>query len=494
MMNNVVKTNKMTDFFNSFADVLSSDITRNLSRNFSSNFTRNRTMTFRDVILYFVFRNSKDTNTDLTKYFCSTDRLEKRITKQALNVDIKKLNPSVFRYLFKEFAKEFYQSKLPKTYKGYTLLAEDGTFLEIPYSIHNIYNFGFWKNQYVKDIFDVKKVLSKSAGLYDVTNGIFLDFMMRPAPYSEIPLAFQHLYSCGDLLAGKKVIYLADRYYGSVELISHLEHLGFDYCIRAKSNFFKKQVSEMTSNDEWIEVDVDRLWRKRFRFSDEARKIREDNPKVKIRVVKFTYAYSNKFGESIESDITYFTSLSKEEFSHEDIIELYSKRWNIEVAYKTLKTDMELERHVSESDTVSQCCIYGKIVLYNILGVIRKEIDRYLSRHPGKHRRRPNREETSDKNDEDNIQYRVNIKQLHNLLMENNLLYPFYSHKKTLMRKRIKQIVAVAQTIKVPVRKNRHSQRWGRVVPSGFYYRFSLDGRNYPKIQTIKGVMRTVAP
>ncbi len=118
MMNNVVKTNKMTDFFNSFADVLSSDITRNLSRNFSSNFTRNRTMTFRDVILYFVFRNSKDTNTDLTKYFCSTDRLEKRITKQALNVDIKKLNPSVFRYLFKEFAKEFYQTSCLRHIKG----------------------------------------------------------------------------------------------------------------------------------------------------------------------------------------------------------------------------------------------------------------------------------------------------------------------------------------------------------------------------------------
>ena len=213
-----------------------------------------------------------------------------------------------------------------------------------------------------------------------------------------------------------------------------------------------------------------------------------------IIMYKFTHEYEDKHGETIKSEITYFTSLSKSEFSHDEIIELYAKRWEIEVAYKTLKTDMELERHISESDTVSQCCIYGKILLYNILGVIRKEIDKYLSQNPGKHRYRLKCKDDVSKNDDEYIHYQVNIKQLHSLIIENNLLYPFYSHKKALMQKTIKQIVAVAPKIKVPIRKNRHSHRWGRVVVSGFYYRFSLNGRNFPKVKTIKGVMRTVAP
>lgn len=97
--------------------------------------------------------------------------------------------------------------------------------------------FQFSTGQHVTSMFDVKKIQSKSAGLYDVTNGIFIDFTMEKAIYSETPLAFSHLYRRKNMLRNKKVIYLADRYYGSAEIISHLESLGYQYFIRGKSNF-----------------------------------------------------------------------------------------------------------------------------------------------------------------------------------------------------------------------------------------------------------------
>ena len=74
-------------------------------------------------------------------------------------------------------------------------------------------------------MFDVKKVQSKAGGLYDVLNGLFIDFSLRPAPYSELPLAFSHLYRSQSIFKGKDVIYLADRYYGSAEIISTLSVL-----------------------------------------------------------------------------------------------------------------------------------------------------------------------------------------------------------------------------------------------------------------------------
>lgn len=77
-----------------------------------------------------------------------------------------------------------------KTYRGYTILAEDGTYVEIPYN-----TFQFTTNQHVTSMFDVKKIQFKSAGLYDVTNGLFIDFTMEKAPYSETLLAFGHLYN-----------------------------------------------------------------------------------------------------------------------------------------------------------------------------------------------------------------------------------------------------------------------------------------------------------
>ena len=45
--------------------------------------------------------------------------------------------------------------------------------------------------------------------------------------------------------------------------------------------------------------------------------------------------------------MTYFTNLPKEEFEKRKIEDLCSKRWDIKVAYKTLKTQLELERNVS---------------------------------------------------------------------------------------------------------------------------------------------------
>ena len=38
----------------------------------------------------------------------------------------------------------------------------------------------------------------------------------------------------------------------------------YNYVIRGKSNFYKKQVALMQSDDEWIEVEVDDKWLKRF--------------------------------------------------------------------------------------------------------------------------------------------------------------------------------------------------------------------------------------
>ena len=81
-------------------------------------------------------------------------------------------------------------------------------------------------------MFDVKKIVSKPAGLYDITNGIFVDFKQKQATHSEMPLALQHLYATSDLYKDMKVIYLADRCYGSAGLICFFDYLGYYYCVR----------------------------------------------------------------------------------------------------------------------------------------------------------------------------------------------------------------------------------------------------------------------
>ena len=348
--------------------------------------------------------------------------------------------------------------------------------MEIPYNVYNINDFQFCMNQHVHDIFDVKKVQSKAGGLYDVTNGLFIDFSLKPAPYSETPLAFAHLYRTKKILKNQKIIYLADRYYGSAEIISHLEFLKYNYVIRGKSNFYKKQVALMQSDDEWIEVEIDDKWLKRFRFSLEAKELRKEKPIFKIRVIKRTYKYTDINHDIHCENLIYFTNLSEEEFSADEVIELYSKRWDIEVSYKTMKTTQEIERHISSNGDVARNDIYAKVLFHNIVGVLRKEINHELEKR-----------KTEKK-------YVVNITQLHVIVHEINFLNCMMYNLKEKIKRKIDNIMKIIDKIKVPVRPNRHYQRWGRVMMSAPSYRFRLDGRNNPKLKKIGSVLMTTFP
>lgn len=225
-----------------------------------------------------------------------------------------------------------------KTYKGYILLAEDGTTLNLYKTDQSIHKFGFIKNQYIRNENHVMKAISQSAALYDITNGLIVDFCMKRCTDSEIPIAIEHLAQIS-LLKGHSAIYLADRYYNSVELFSILESKGLKYCIRGKSNFFKHYIEKMKTNDEWIEVKIDKEWMKRLKYDQPKERFSKD-PIIKIRVVRYCYQIRKK-GKDMTIDLIYFTNLSQEEFSSENIVHLYSKRWGIETSYKTLKTDLE---------------------------------------------------------------------------------------------------------------------------------------------------------
>lgn len=478
MKTKVVKSQSVSLLLSKLNDIISSDTSHLLCAKRKQDFTRNRNMTYTDIIYYFISRCCTNSDSELTRYYSSMKKFSKRISRQGMNKAVKKLNPNIFNYIIKEFAKEFYKSDLVKTYKGYLLLAEDGTSLEIPFSLRNIYEYDFQTNRTVKEIADVKTIVSKSAGLYDVTNGLFVDFTIHDIRCSETPMAFEHLNHMMNSFDDYPIIYLADRYYGSAEIISYLESHTIKYCIRGKSNFYKSQVGNMSTNDEWIDIEIDENWRKRFRFSQRAIDYVENNPHIKIRVVKSKYEYINDKKEKVTNDLIFFTNLSEDEFSTQEIIELYSRRWDIEVSYKTTKTTEELERYISRDGDVTKCCIYGKIIFHNIAGIIRKEMNKKLE----------------DSHKSKDTQFCVNITQLHEVIRNTNMFYLMKNKKTKTIKEMIKETVKILDKIKVPIRPDRHNKRWGRVVIGKVKYRFTLDGRNFPKLRAYNHILMTVKP
>lgn len=442
-------------------------------------FSRRRKFPWYDLLFYLIFRSEKTINSELTRYFADMGRSSERISKQALFKAAKKLNPEVFSDLILKFSELFYRSPLVKKYRGYLLLAEDGTTLEIPKSRQSLSEFGYVENQSTrKSDRYIHKASSHSAILYDVTNGIAVDFLMRPYRYSEIPLAIEHLERTEKILHGRKIIYLADRYYDSVELFRLLELRGCHYCVRAKSYVFKHQVAAMKSDDEWITMSLNNPWLKRLKY-DQARESFMKNPAFRVRVVKYRHRSENQAtGEIKETELTYFTDLSEKEFSSEEIAALYARRWDIEVSYKSLKSDYELERYFSTDCNIARCAICAKILYHNLVGVVRKEIDRTLAKKHGNARH----------------VYAVNISQLNEHVRKNNLLYLIFQKKKAGIIELIMNVIGLADKLKVPVRPDRHEMRWGRIVSVSKPARFRIDGRNWPNTIRYKHILITLRP
>ena len=134
--------------------------------------------------------------------------------------------------------------------------------------------------------------------------------------------------------------------------------------ISIASNAVINSPGNMKTNDEWIQVKIDRAWQDRLKYTQPRERFSRD-PYINIRIVKNNYdIYRNGKQESV--NLIYFTNLSREEFDSKDIMHLYSKRWVIETGYKTLKTDLEWERYFSKDCDSETCSIYAKVVFHNL--------------------------------------------------------------------------------------------------------------------------------
>ena len=467
--------------FRKFGAYIRSEEVRELCRKRSSDFTRIYKFPWFDILLYIIFRCKECVTTELSNYYAGIGWSEKRVSRQAAFKALKKLNPRVFDPLIHKFNELFYKSPLVKTFRNYLLITVDGTTLNFPAGRLSLQRFGYIKNGSIRTDADAKKATSRSSALYDVTNGIILDFVMRRYEDSEIPIAIEQLGRIIQYLRGKAAIFLADRNYDSVEVFSILEGYGMKYCIRGKANFFKHYVAKMKSSDEWINVLIDKTWQKRLKY-DQSRQRFEKDPWIRIRVVKYRYTYFTKKSIPVTTELIYFTNLCEDEFSSSDIASLYAKRWQIEVSYKTLKTDYEWERFFSRDCDSEICAIYGKVIFHNLCGVIRKQLDQMLE------------EDLVIPENANKYVYRVNIKQLSNLIRDEGLCRAMRSGSTEKMEDIFILTVLLIHKIKVSVRPDRHEKRWGKVVMSGHPARFRLDGRNWPNTVRVKGRLQTIRP
>ena len=290
-------------------------------------FSRHRKLDFETLIKTIVFSSGKPIREELYDYF---DFSADTATSSAFVQQRTKLKPDAFYYVMKELNKA---CPCKETYKGYHLIAVDGSDLSISYDPKD-------HETYISNGEGVKgRNLIHINSAYDILNKRYVDTVIRGTKHVGEQIS---MYTMAERFEDKG-IFIADRNYSTWNNMEHIIKAGQKFLIRVQD------IHSRTSNlrlfdlpDEEFDLDVEtilttkqslaRKYPDKYRFLSNLSTfdfIDRQDPcyPVRYRAVRFKINGTEEY-ESI------LTNLDRNQFSLGDIKRLYHLRWGIETSFR----------------------------------------------------------------------------------------------------------------------------------------------------------------
>ena len=313
-----------------------------------THFTRQYKLTYEAVVLKILhsFHDSVDFN--LATFF---PKLKiPPITAGAFSTARYKLKIELFLGLNRQL-NQLIETLPPKLWKGFRLIAGDGTTVNIPVSKSNIGHFGLFRDSANGG----KTVMANACMLYDVLSHFVLSASIAPFKKGEKTIMTQ-LINEGQL---SNSIAIFDRGFSYLYFIKLLINKNLHFCIRLKigASLIADRILDTQSNDfilEWMPSEAERAT---------CRKKGLDIDPIRVRATKITLP-----GGEVEVLIS--SLLDMEKFSFDDINELYQLRWMVEEGYKKLKPKMKLEQFGCKKQEGVYQEFYSHIFMMNLTTLI----------------------------------------------------------------------------------------------------------------------------
>ena len=305
-------------------------------------------MTFESVVLKILHSFGDSVEYNLTTFFPQLKIPP--ITASAFSIARYKLKIDLFFDLNNKMA-DFIETLPPKLWKGYRLVAGDGTTINIPVNKDTIAHFGMFKNSTTGG----KTVLANACMLYDVLSDLVLSSKIAPFSKSEKTIMSEMINES----KLSNMITIFDRGFSYFYLIKMLINKDFDFCVRLKTKglMLATKILSNPSNDfilDWIPSDEEKIT---------SRKKGQDTKPLKVRATKIILP-------SGEVEVIISSLLDMKTFTHIDINELYQLRWNIEEGYKKLKPKMKLEQFGCKKTEGIYQEFYSHIFMMNLTTLI----------------------------------------------------------------------------------------------------------------------------
>ena len=340
------------------------------SENPEVDFTRDRKLDFETTMKNVICMETgslKDELLKLNDYSVDTPTASAFIQARS------KIRVEAFKILFDRFNDKTHKDKL---FKGYRLLAIDGSELPIDNTIYD------------KDTTELRYGTNAKAysayhlnASYDLLECTYDDLIIQGEAKKNENDAFCQLV---DRYKGKKAIFMADRNYESYNGFEHVVQSGNYYLIRVRDITSKLCIKKSLGPfpDGEFDIDVFRMLTLKqnkmtkacpqlYKFVPSNMRfdfMSKENPwyEFQCRVVRFKI-----------TDDTYeciITNLDRDEFTIDDIKNLYCKRWGIENSFRELKYAIGLNALHSKKRKLIQQEIYARMILYNFCQRIVQEI------------------------------------------------------------------------------------------------------------------------
>ena len=287
------------------------------------------------------------------------------------------ISPEVFREVFTRFNASSVYGRPQSGYKGYRVLAGDGTAINMArnpnapsYVCNNSAPDGY--NQlHLNQLFD----------LYERT---FFDAVIQPAPQKDEPGALVQMLQRNTF--DRRTIIVLDRGYESYNVIAHLMNTtNVDFVIRVKQNHSAMReiarlpmveldcdigftISTTQTNEDKRNRHIYLPVPKKSKPGSTTRRARWDFPSpypMRFRIVRFQLETG-----SFE---TLATSLPRS-FTIDDLKEIYHRRWGIESSFRDIKYSVGLVNLHGKRDAFVEQEIYAAMIAFNFTSRVVKEV------------------------------------------------------------------------------------------------------------------------
>jgi hypothetical protein len=345
-------------------------------RNPDRDFVRKRKLPFDKMIISILgMEGNSLTNELLRQYGCSANIA----SSSAFVQQRAKIQPIALENLFHTFVQRTTTDSL---FKGYRLLAVDGSDIQIPTNkadLDSLYQFEDGRKPY--------NLLHLNA-LYDIKRHTYEDAIVLKGHLSNENRALTDMVDRSKI--NTPALIIADRGYEAYNNMAHIQERGWKYLIRIKDhNTYASGILhglELPSTEEF-DVDINlKLTRKQ---TNEVKELLKDKNHYRRIAHNKPFDYLPEKSKKSDSTIMYslpfrivrfpitedtyevvVTNLDREIFPPQTLKELYSMRWGIETSFRDLKYTIGLLHFHSKKVEFILQEIFARLVMYNFSELI----------------------------------------------------------------------------------------------------------------------------